>query len=72
MPIEAIEEKLRSIPESYLPQIMEYLSFIEYKSMQKNPDSLKEEFYRPTGILKGKIWMADDFDETPECFKDYM
>ncbi len=22
--------------------------------------------------LKGQIWMADDFNETPEDFKDYM
>lgn len=24
------------------------------------------------GILKDKIWMADDFDETPPGFEDYM
>ncbi len=24
------------------------------------------------GSMKGKIWMADDFDETPEDFKDYI
>lgn len=27
---------------------------------------------RKFGTAKGKIWMADDFDETPEDFKDYM
>jgi antitoxin (DNA-binding transcriptional repressor) of toxin-antitoxin stability system len=24
------------------------------------------------GSLKGKIWIADDFDETPDDFKDYI
>jgi antitoxin (DNA-binding transcriptional repressor) of toxin-antitoxin stability system len=24
------------------------------------------------GSLQGKIWMADDFDEIPEGFEDYM
>lgn len=24
------------------------------------------------GIAKGQIWMADDFDEIPEGFEDYM
>jgi prevent-host-death family protein len=24
------------------------------------------------GSLKGKIWIADDFDETPEDFKGYL
>jgi hypothetical protein len=28
--------------------------------------------FRKAGSAKGKIWMADDFDETPEDFKDYM
>ena len=28
--------------------------------------------FRQAGTAKGKIWMADDFDETPEDFKDYM
>lgn len=27
---------------------------------------------RKSGILKGQVKMADDFDETPECFKEYM
>ena len=37
--------------------------------------SLKEEKKkkRKLGALKGKlIYMADDFDETPDCFKEYM
>jgi prevent-host-death family protein len=24
------------------------------------------------GSAKGKVWMANDFDETPEGFEDYM
>ena len=24
------------------------------------------------GIAKGQIWMADDFDEVPEGFEEYM
>lgn len=27
---------------------------------------------RTAGKYRGKGWMADDFDETPECFKEYM
>ena len=27
---------------------------------------------RKAGCLKGQIWMADDFDEPLEDFKDYM
>jgi len=28
--------------------------------------------FRRAGTAKGKIWIADDFDETPEDFKDYL
>ena len=31
--------------------------------------SLAEKRRRTAGILKGRIWMADDFNETPDCFK---
>ena len=27
---------------------------------------------RQAGGLTGKFYMADDFDETPDCFKEYM
>ena len=27
---------------------------------------------RQPGLLKGQIWTAPDFDETPDCFKDYV
>jgi prevent-host-death family protein len=27
---------------------------------------------RMYGDLKGKIWMADDFNDTPEDFKEYL
>jgi prevent-host-death family protein len=27
---------------------------------------------REMGFLKGQIWMSDDFNETPEEFKEYL
>ena len=34
-----------------------------------SPVKTKEEWF---GMDEGKIWMADDFDETPEGFDDYL
>lgn len=35
----------------------------------KSPPPRKRGF---AGSLEGKIWIADDFDEIPEGFEDYM
>lgn len=35
----------------------------------KSPPPRKRGF---VGSLEGKIWIADDFDEIPEGFEDYM
>lgn len=42
------------------------------KSKGKAEESAVEKRIRNMGRLKGKIWMADDFNETPDDFKDYM
>lgn len=35
-------------------------------------ESIAEKRRRNLGRMKGRIWMADDFNETPEDFKDYV
>ncbi len=35
-------------------------------------ESVAEMRLRNMGRLKGQIWMADDFNDTPEDFKDYL
>ena len=34
--------------------------------------SQKFTFRRKLGGYEGKIWMAPDFDETPDCFTEYV
>jgi hypothetical protein len=52
--------------------------FVEYllsKYQVEEPaegESLAEMRQRDMGRLKGQIWMADDFNKTPEYFKDYI
>ncbi len=42
--------------------------------LQKSIDQPAEdpEKRRGFGVLKGKVWMADDFDEPLDDFKEYM
>jgi hypothetical protein len=42
------------------------------KLKRKAEENVVEKRIRNMGRLKGKIWMADDFNETPDAFKDYM
>ena len=39
---------------------------------QNEEDDKYKGWYRKPGLLKGKIFMADDFDEPLEEFKEYM
>ena len=42
--------------------------------LQKSLDQISEnqESLRPFGVLKGKVWTAEDFDEPLDDFKEYM
>ena len=41
---------------------------IPFELVTEEPPSVNRQF----GRMKGKIWMADDFDEPLEDFKEYM
>ena len=50
-------------------EMAEILDFIKLVKNKKKKDSNKIIL----GVLKNsKFYMSDDFDETPECFKEYM
>ncbi|MCL2064020.1 MAG: DUF2281 domain-containing protein [Candidatus Cloacimonetes bacterium] len=60
---DAVEDYLKMILNSDNNQLMATL-----KSNSKNKKTMKD--FR--GILKGKIWIADDFDAPLDDMKDYM
>lgn len=63
-----IEQKLYAIPEEYLGEIAEYLDSLSARiAKAAAPQPL-----RKAGVLKGKLLMSEDFDETPADFKEYM
>ena len=58
-----------------LSQVMQFISFLrfsktEHVSMAAQESDHKK--YRTRGGLRGKVILADDFDETPDCFKEYL
>ena len=68
----AILEKLATLPEALQTEVLHYIEFLSerYAVTHDQTETLPKK--RQAGLLKGKIWMADDFDEPLEDFKDYM
>ncbi len=63
------EEKLRM-----LFQFAKFLSSSSYDQVRNetvNKDLIRKR-KKIAGKLKGKIWMADNFNATPDCFKEYI
>ncbi|MEL6696956.1 MAG: DUF2281 domain-containing protein [Bacteroidota bacterium] len=61
---------IQGLPEDLQQEVMSFLEYIRYKQKQKEESSKKTR--GGYGIIKGKVWMAEDFDAPLEEFKDYM
>jgi len=72
----AIVEKLETLPESLQTEVLHFIEFLSERyaeKVQKPEDSASPQKKRHGfGIWKGKVWMAEDFDEPIEDMKDYM
>ncbi|APB33569.1 putative conserved small protein [Gloeomargarita lithophora Alchichica-D10] len=67
-----ILQTITQMPESLKQEVLHYAKYLienytESKNGEKEPRKK-----RRAGSLKGKIWMADDFDAPLEDLKDYM
>ena len=77
---EMLEKELKDLPEASLDEVIEYIKFLKYKLLNadnslSNLSSAAAEKKHPKrklGVLQGTFIMSDDFDETPDCFKEYM
>lgn len=69
-------EVIGRLPEDKINMVIQFAEFLALDNKpQKNKVYYQEEkdgYIRKPGILKRKMIMSDDFDETPECFKEYM
>ncbi len=63
-----IENKIKSV--SYEEQLALF-SFIG-NLLKKNKNEKSEKFQRKLGGLENNFWISEDFDETPNCLKDYI
>lgn len=67
---------ITALPADKLSQVVNFAKFLlaqpETDWMPEQAQMKEEKFFRRSGILKGQISIAADFDETPDCFKEYM
>ncbi len=58
-----------------LSQVMQFISFLRFSKTEHVSMAAQESDHkkcRTRGGLRGKVILADDFDETPDCFKEYL
>lgn len=63
------------LPEEKIKQVIQYAEFLSFEPKSQKTvllDTNAEGYIRKPGVLKQKMIMAEDFDETPNCFKEYM
>lgn len=62
--------QLSSLPEDVRKQVLDFIEFLMHRKEEKPKEPQQKK--RPIGLMKGKIWMADDFDAPLDDFKEYM
>ena len=68
----AILKNVEKLPESVKQAVLDYTEFLVNRYAEKAAKTEKAAKRGGLGIWKGKIWMADDFDQPLEDLKDYM
>ena len=68
----AILKNVEKLPESVKQALLDYIEFLVTRYAKEAAKTEKAAKRGGLGIWKGKIWMADDFDQPLEDLKDYM
>ncbi len=64
----ALEKKMNGLTIEQQQSVFDYINFL----LSQNKGEEKQVIYRTPGGLTGTFYMAEDFDKTPDCFKDYL
>ena len=68
-------EKVKQLPPDKQKEVEDCVDYLVSKysiGEDTGTESIGEKRRRNMGRMRGQIWMADDFNETPDDFKDYM
>jgi len=67
-------EKANQLPPEKQQEVEDFINdlFNKYNASIENTMSVAEMRKKNMGWAKGKIWMSEDFNDTPEDFKEYL
>ena len=68
-------QAVRTVPKDKLQILIEFAHFLSLPSFPANSDIEERKTEQKHSILgraKDEIWMSEDFNEIPECFKEYI
>ena len=74
MAFDTLVKEAESMTEDQVMQLLTFARFLksEAQSRKKTTETSSQKHRRTPGGMPGNLWMADDFDETPDCFAEYM
>lgn len=75
MAYDTLVKEAKDLPEDMIDQIIEFMRFLKSSKKEQTKHSISNNitFHRSVNPLAGEfISIAEDFDETPECFKEYI
>ncbi len=67
-----LPEKVKQLPADKQKEVEDFIDYLLYKYRGDEMENIAEKRKRNLGRLKGEIRMAENFNDTPEDFKDYM
>ncbi len=65
-------EKVKQLPADKQKEVEDFIDYLLYKYAGDGMENIAEKRKKNLGRLKGEIWVADDFNDTPDDFKDYI
>lgn len=73
--LQQVVKEVELLSDEDLVQVIQFMEFLRFPKSGKpsaNTQQTGSKKYRIRGGLSGKVILADDFNETPKCFKEYM
>ena len=69
MAYDILIKEAEALPEEQIQEVLDFILFLKTKTSGNRKEGGK----RKLGVFKEEpFFMAEDFDDTPECFKEYI